>query len=134
MIFVDTGALVGRYLAADQYHARATEGWKRIASERLPCCTSDLVLSETLTLLARFAGGRFAAETGRLLYASSSLTIVRTDEPEERAALEIMRKYAEHRMSFCDCVSVAMLQRRRLKKVFGFDRHFVLAGMSLWPE
>lgn len=134
MIFVDTGALVGRYLAADQHHARAKEGWARIASGRLPWCTSDLVLSETFTLLSRFAGGRFAAETGRLLYATSTLLLLRADVSEERTALEIMRKFAEHHMSFCDCMTVAMLRRRKLRQVFGFDRHFAIAGFDLWPE
>ncbi len=133
MIFVDTGAFVGRYLPADQHFTAAVQGWKRVQAERIPFCTSNLVMSETLTLLGRFAGYRFAAETGRLLYALPPNCVVRPEREDERQAVELLEKYADQSVSFCDCVSFVLMRKRGVREVFGFDRHFEAAGFELWP-
>ena len=132
MIFVDTGALLGRYLARDQHHEQAVAGWKRIQTGGIPFLTSNLVLSEAFTLLGRFAGCRFAAETGRLLYGSCGDRILRPDVADERQALELIEKYADQEVSFCDCVSFVLMRKNRVREVFGFDQHFERAGFLLW--
>jgi len=76
MIFVDTGAFLGRYLPDDQHHGAALAGWAQLAEEEWPICTSNLVLSETITLLARRTDYRFAAERARVIHASSALRIL----------------------------------------------------------
>ncbi len=45
-----------------------------------------------------------------------------------------MRKFAEHGVSFTDCVSIALLKKEGTKDVFGFDRHFEYAGFRLYPS
>jgi predicted nucleic acid-binding protein len=40
---------------------------------------------------------------------------------------------ADQRVQFADCVSFVMMRRYRPKRVFGFDRHFAMAGFELWP-
>ena len=132
MIFVDTGALIARYLPHDQHHEKAVSGWKRIQAERLSFLTSNLVLCEALTLLGRFAGYQFAAQTGRLLYTSSAGGIVRPEADDEREALELLGKFADQQIGFCDCVSFILMRKHRVKDVFGFDRHFERAGFRLW--
>ena len=79
MIFVDTGAFLGRYLPDDQYHATALAGWALLAEHSLPCCTSNLVISETITLLARRADYAFAAEKARYDQDLSTLCRERTN-------------------------------------------------------
>lgn len=133
MIFVDTGAFVGRYLRDDQHHEAARAGWRHVAADRLAYATTDLVLNETITLLARFGGAAFAAETGRMLCGRSAVTLLRPDEADELAALDVLEKYAEHGFSFCDAVSMVVMRRQRLRRVFGFDHHFTIAGFELWP-
>jgi predicted nucleic acid-binding protein len=53
MIVVDTGALLGRYLANDQHHREAQSLWQKVVQQRWLCVTSNFVLDETFTLLAR---------------------------------------------------------------------------------
>ena len=132
MIFVDTGAFIGRYLLADQHHRQAVIGWTFIQSQRIPLFTTQLVLSETITLLGRFADCRFAAETGRLILSSGAIRILRSQPDDERKALDLMQKYADQKPSFCDCVSFVMMTSHRIRDVFGFDRHFERAGFRLW--
>ncbi len=42
-----------------------------------------------------------------------------------------MRKFAEHGVSFTDCVSIALLKKEGTKDVFGFDRHFEYADFRI---
>ena len=51
MIFVDTGAFLGKYFTRDQNHRRAVRGWKSLAESRQPWFTSNFVLDEFFTLL-----------------------------------------------------------------------------------
>lgn len=133
MIFVDTGAFLGRSLASDQFHARAVAGWKRITDKGERCCTSSFVLDETLTLLARRADYAFAAERGRAIRGSRMLEILRPSEKIEDEALDLFEKFADQRVSFTDCVSFALMRDKRVKRAFTFDAHFERAGFELWP-
>lgn len=132
MIFVDTGPFVAKYDVSDSRHADAASGFGRIASDGLRWVTSSFVLCETLNLLERFAGGKFAAQTGRLLF-SASLTIVEPEPSDRKAALSLLEKYADQRVGYCDCVSFVIMRRLRLRDAFTFDRHFEQAGFRLWP-
>ncbi len=42
-------------------------------------------------------------------------------------------KLADQGPSFTDCVSFVLMKRRRLRRVFTFDRHFAAAGFEMWP-
>ena len=130
MIFIDTGAFLGRYLPDDQHHVAALAGWARLAAERLPICPSNLVLSETITLLARRTDYRFAAERARVIHASSALRILRPTLDDERAAVDWLEKFADQKVSFTDAVSFVLMRRNRLARAFTFDRHFELAGFK----
>ena len=133
MIFVDTGAFLARYLSADSLHARATRAWKDLEKRNSSICTSHFVIDETLTLLARRADYRFAAERGRRIYASEALRILRADEVVEKRALVLFQKFADQDVSFTDCVSFALMGHHKVERVFTFDRHFALAGFNVWP-
>ena len=134
MIFIDTGAFIARYVERDQYHTRAVQYWRELQESRLPCVTSNLVLNETFTLLARRAGHEFAAERARSIYASSILHVLRATENEELAALDYLEKYADQQVSFTDCVSFVLMKAHDIRDVFAFDRHFALAGFNVQPS
>lgn len=134
MIFVDSGAFIGRYWRRDQHHQDAVEFWKEIETGGERCLTSSYVLAETLTLLGRKAGNRFAAETARLILASGRITVVRPDEDDERRALELFEKFDDQGdVSFIDCLSFALMRARRITRAFTFDHHFGLAGFIVLP-
>lgn len=133
MIFIDTGAFLGRYLAQDQHHDEAVRGWSARAQSREPLVTSNFVLDEFFTLLARRAGYAFAAERARRVYASTTLTLLRPTEPDELSALDSFEKYADQGVSFTDCVSFALMTRLGIDRVFTFDRHFRWAGFTVVP-
>lgn len=133
MIFVDSGAFLARYIERDQYHAGATEHWQKLQTDRRRCFTSNFVLDETITLLARRTTYEFAAERARNMYASHELLILRPDADDEKAALDLLEKYADQRVSFTDCVSFALMERHNIRTAFSFDHHFRIAGFDMEP-
>lgn len=133
MIFIDTGAFIARYLERDQYHEEAVSFWKRLSATSERCFTSNFVLDETFTLLARRAGYGFAAERAHNIYSSQTLTILRPNPEDELKALEYFEKYADQEVSFTDCISFVLMKRERIKRVFSFDGHFERVGFTLCP-
>jgi len=131
MIFVDTSALVARYLSGDTWYQRAAPIWDQLEDQRVPLVISSLVMEETCTMVGRRAGHRFAANKMRLLYASKRVTILRPEEEDERKALYLFEKYGDQRVSFTDCTSFVLMRRHRIPKAFTFDRHFRIAGFDV---
>lgn len=132
MVFIDTGAFLARWLSHDSQHRLALRIWADLA--RTPLCTSNHVLDETLTLLARRATYPFAVSRAESIFASRALEVLYATREDELEALRWFRKYADQQVSFTDCVSFALLKRRRVGTVFTFDHHFGMAGWRTIPE
>ena len=133
MIFIDTGAFLARYLSHDQYHRSAVPVWEKLGSNNENCFTSNFVLDETFTLLARRAGYDFAVQRAKNIYASQALNIFRPDKKDELNAINYFAKYADQHVSFTDCISFVLMRREKIRRVFSFDRHFEMAGFDLVP-
>jgi predicted nucleic acid-binding protein len=134
VIFVDTGAFLARYLKRDGHHASAVRAWKELGKQTVRCFTSNFVLDETFTLLARRSDYSFAAERARILYSSKMLAVLRPDGETELDAVDLFEKFADQQVSFTDCVSFALMRKQGLKRVFGYDDHFARAGFERWPK
>ncbi|SPF36017.1 Ribonuclease VapC [Candidatus Sulfopaludibacter sp. SbA4] len=130
-VFVDTGAFLARWLPRDANHSKAAAVWSRIAGRRL--FTSNHIVDETLTLLARRASYPFAREKAESIFASSALEILYSTRADELEALTVFGKYADQQVSFTDCVSFVLMKRHRIDTAFTFDRHFGLAGWRCIP-
>ena len=130
MTFVDSSAFIGRYLDRDQHHHRAVAAWNTL---KRGLFTSNLVLSETFTLIGRWGGYKFAHERAERVLNSQATTILRPDEEDEREALVLFGKFADKRISYTDCVSFALMRRHGIKRAFTFDRDFEDAGFERWP-
>lgn len=133
MIFIDTGAFIARYLERDQYHASALSHWRLLGTDNRRCFTTNFVLDETITFLARKSTYEFAAARADAIYNSTELVVVRPEREDELSALELFGKYADQSVSFTDCVSFAMMDKLSIKAVFTFDQHFQMAGFETEP-
>jgi len=131
MIFVDTSAFLAKYLQNDQYHSLATEIWEELSNSNVRLFTSNLVISETLTLLGMQAGYEFAAERSLVFYSSKLLTILRPNLNDELRALHFFSSFSSLKVSFTDCISFALLENYSIQKVLAFDIHFEIAGFEL---
>jgi uncharacterized protein len=129
-LFVDTGAFLAKEIAHDQHHAEATKNWRELSSAGTALYSSEHVLDETITLLARRTTYAWAADWGRDALCSG-ISWLRADATEWKQALRLMQKFADQRVSFTDCVSFVLMRREGLREVFGFDGHFTAAGFRL---
>ena len=128
MIFVDTGMFLGLYHKRDQHHADAHRIWRAVKAPRI---TSNHVIDEVATGLARLAGYLESAGQVEHLYASQAVDIVSSTREDELEAIRWMRKYAGQYVSFTDCVSFALMRRCGVDKALTFDRHFRDAGFEV---
>ena len=111
--FLDTGFLVALEAADDQHHAAAIAAWREIRKGRVTFVTTSYVFDEVAT---------FFNSRG---YHAKAITIA-----------EAWRDFSHHsdkRYSLTDCVSFAVMKRRRIKKALAFDRHFTQAGFERLP-
>ena len=125
---------MARYLTHDQFHQKALAGWKSLGEQGKKCYSSNFVLNETLTLLARRAGYKFACDRAKEIYASERLIILRSSEAEELKAVQYLDKYKDQKVSFTDCLSFVLMHNKGLRQVFGFDEHFIYAGFEYWNK
>ena len=132
-IFIDTGAYLAAAHKSDQDHEQSVKVWNEIKQEKMKIYTSNHVIDEFATLLARRMDYIFSADEIDLLY-KSDISIERTDENDEKEALNFFRKYADQEVSFTDCLSFVIMNRLKIKKVFTFDRHFSYAGFEVVPH
>ena len=128
MVFIDSGAFIALYLKEDQYHEQAAEIFPVLPH---PIFTSNHVVDEVATFLARKFGYGYAADRIDDLYASKDIDVVSSTRDDEVQAIRWMRKYADQEVSFTDCISFAMMRRLRIRSVFTFDRHFRDAGFRI---
>jgi uncharacterized protein len=131
-LFVDTGAFVAKEIAADQFHQAASQAWHEVERRGLRLFSSEHILDESATLIARRSHYAFAAEWGRDVL-ESGMEWLPADQADLANALILMRKYADQAVSFTDCLSAVRMKRAGLKDVFGFDHHFRSMGFRLWP-
>ncbi len=131
-LFVDTGAFIAKEIAGDPYHGIARESWSKIAASGVRLVSSEHVFDESATLIARRATYSFASQWG-VEALDSGIEWLQATPEDLLKALGLMRKYADQGVSFTDCLSAVLMKRAGLKRVFGFDRHFVAMGFSLWP-
>jgi len=129
-IFIDTGAFLAKEIAADQHHAAAADLWRELSAARVALYSSEHVLDESVTLLARRTSYAWAAEWGRDALASG-IVWLRSEKADWDAALAQMRKFADQGVSFTDSLSFVLMRREGLREVFGFDGHFIAAGFRL---
>jgi len=123
---------LARYLRRDQYHQEAIRLWKELEASKKSICTSNFVIDETITLLARKANGNYAVEKAKIIFSSNVLEIIRVDERLELQAVRLFEKYADQNISFTDCVSFAIMRQNNIVDTFSFDKHFIYAGFNLF--
>lgn len=129
MIFVDTTIWVAGLDTADSLHEDGREVLEALIHGSLsPALTTDFVLDETLTLLRR-RGARSEVVVNALenILASPLVRVVYVEETLFLEALSLFKKY--DRLSFTDVVTMAAMQRYKIREIFSHDRDFDVKGI-----
>lgn len=130
-LYVDSGGFIALLGRNDAHHAEAVVAFRRASAERRKLITSNLVLAE----VQRFHLHRFGPERARIaverILASPMIELAYEDDTDHRSALAWIEQLRDQHITYADAVSFAIMQRRRLSTVIGFDRDFHVAGFRL---
>lgn len=134
-IFIDTSAFLAISNEKDAYHREAVEFLQTImdAKKFTRIITSDYVIDETVTRI-RFAVGHGAALGWiKNIKASTVLEILRVDEEIFNLGIELFEKYSDKSLSFTDCTSFALMEKKKIEWAFTFDGDFEKTGFVKYP-
>ena len=120
----DSSAILALLDADDADHERAAVIAGRIALEKRPSFITNYIEVETHALLLRRWGRALAREW--LL--TAGLPVIRALPEEEDRGREIVVRHSDKDWSLCDAISFAVLDSRRIRRAFTFDRHFLQYG------
>lgn len=129
-IFVDTGAWYALVDSDDADHAAAAAF---LTGNKTPLITTNLVFTETITLIRYRLGHKAALTFGQNLKESNSVRLVGVTPGDEERAWEIFARYRDQDFSFVDCVSFSVMERMKLTEAFAFDRHFSVMKFAVVP-
>lgn len=116
----------------DQSHTKASRAWTRLSKDQRPIVTTDLVMAETQTLLARRLDPASGLEFARRLLARPERVIWNDGALTDRAVAWLER-FADRPLSMTDAVSFAVMEHLGIDDTFTFDRDFQDAGFRTIP-
>jgi predicted nucleic acid-binding protein len=136
--FYDTWAFVAIADGNDPHHRQAVDMDRRLEALGYHGVTTDYIFDETLTTLHADGGARPAVGTADSILARAAageLMLVEVGAQRREAALALFRRIAdeEHRLSFTDCTSFAVMRELAGALAFTADRHFFRAGSGIRP-
>jgi uncharacterized protein len=122
--FLDTTVLVGGADRRDELHQDAKSILQALPQRRWgQALVSELVLSETATILSKRRGPQEAAAYVAAFLDSANVRCVFLDVGLFQASLKILRKHGE-RLSFTDAATVAIMESFGCKLLFSHDGGF----------
>lgn len=124
MILVDSSLLAAYAILEDDNHARSEAVWHGIFDgEHGEPLLPHEILSETITVVfVRTKSLSTASAFAKTLRACCS--IVFADEAISAAALEIFSSQKSTRLSFADCILLALSRKLGVEKIATFDHEF----------
>jgi len=125
-VFIDTGIFVALRNADDEFHIRSKELMKRaLKGEFGGVFTSDYVIDEAITTaLVRTRRHDLAVDLGKYIIESPRIAKLWTTEDTFDVAWKKFQTFKDKPLSFSDCVSLALMEKKRIKQIISFDSGF----------
>ena len=125
-IFIDTSAFVALLVEKETDHKVVAKKYHDYRQKRAILFTSDYVLDELFTRLLYYQQVDIKKYIQRLKESISKgeVTVLRVDEALFEKALEAFLKFSDHKVSFTDATSYALLKDFSLDEIFTLDDDF----------
>ncbi len=132
MIFVDTGFWIALKNKDDKYHPKANLLWGKILQGEITgLVTTDYILDESITHASRnknWGTWEKGVAVGEAILESTEVVLEYVRESDVSKAWELFRKYQDKKLSFTDCVSMAVMGRLGATQIMTFDSDFKRVG------
>ena len=133
LVFLDTSALMEKFLEQGTYHARAINGMRRLLREGRQFVTTDYIFDEFVTRMRGVAGHENAVKAGEHVLSSEVIELVDVDRALRGEAWRLFKKYKDQKFSFTDCTSFALMRKFAIREAFTFDADFERVGFLALP-
>ena len=126
--FVDTSAFVALNNPNDQHYQEAIGIAKTL--DHYQFILSDAVLTETYSLLRYRLGYHVARRFLSHVLDHEQFQVMEVTSKARLDALNLLEKFNDHKISYCDALSVALMNLNHIETIFSFDHHFELLGVN----
>jgi predicted nucleic acid-binding protein len=129
-VLFDTSGFFALMDRRDLAHPKAVK-WVNAQEGRARPVTTEWIVGETSTLLVARKRPHLVSRFLDYLEQSTALLVVNPDEILLASAKDLIRRQAEHRYSFVDCLSFSVMKERNISEALTTDEHFRKAGFSV---
>lgn len=126
MIIVDTSAWI--FLFQKNSNEKNSQKAKDVFKKRRePFAVSDLIIEETHKWLVHHGHPqKLALQILHSFVTEEFAKIIPIQSEDRIEATKLVEKYLDQSLSFTDAITVALMKRHKIKKVFSFDSDFDL--------
>ena len=121
-VFIDASFWIALRSRDEPEHEAARELARRLAAERQPLVTTDLVFAEIHAYFSRFR--RLREQVLSDFWDRGLFQVRDTTFADKQAAVRLLRAHPDKTYSFCDAVSFVVIKRLHLRRAASYDDHF----------
>lgn len=127
--FIDTSAFIALNHPKDNNHLRAVG----IASHlnMFLYMVTDAVITETYALLRYRLGFHTANRFLKMVLYNEEYRIVDITSSMRSDAYRLLNTYNDHKISYCDALSVMVMKAMKVDEIFAFDHHYEMMDVRL---
>jgi uncharacterized protein len=130
-VFLDTSGAISLLNEDDQRYDEARQVWQELQTKRVRLVTTSLIFIEIGDGLSRVHLRSLAVRFYERMQASRRIEVVQVGPDLEKRAWDLYRQRMDKEWGMTDCVSMTVMEDRRLKTSFTSDRHFRQAGFDV---
>lgn len=130
-VFLDSGILIAFLNARDQWHDQAAA---LFALGKARWSTSFLVVSEAYSWFLHRHGEEAARSLRAFLDNLDGLRIFNADMNHHREVLQMLDRLRGAKLTYVDASSLSLMERNKIRKVWGTDHHLGLTGAEVLPR
>ena len=127
-VLIDTGIFIAFHNTKDINHDRAVKLVREIVNGKHGAAfTTDYIFDEAVTTaLVRTGKHEIAVELGNQILGVKVkfVNMIQVDLTSFSNAWKLFSKYSNKKLSFTDCVSIAVIENYGLNKIVSFDKDF----------
>ncbi len=127
--FIDTSAFISLNHAADQNYEAAVHIASKLNGYKF--IVSEAVITETYNILRYRLGFNHSRTFLKTVLNGNEYEIINVTTTMRLDVSMLLEKFSEHKISYCDALSMIIMREKKISHIFAFDHHFEMMGARL---